>query len=111
MDILIDLYLVGIILTALLTGFLMLIMIDFEEIDNVWDWMIYSIFWIKQPIKALIKLLFKNWGINIGRNNFFNFKERNIWDEGWPCSPRKFIITQIVISIIVVILIILYNIS
>lgn len=26
------------------------------------------------------------------KNNFFNFKEKNIWDIGWPCSPRLFFI-------------------
>lgn len=24
------------------------------------------------------------------KNNFFNFKQKNIWDIGWPMSPRKF---------------------
>lgn len=26
------------------------------------------------------------------QNNFFNFKERNMWDIGWPCSPRYIVI-------------------
>lgn len=30
---------------------------DFDEIDNFWDWLIYSLLWIVQPVKALIKFV------------------------------------------------------
>lgn len=26
------------------------------------------------------------------KDNFFNFKEKNIWNVGFPVSPRKFLI-------------------
>lgn len=26
-----------------------------EEIDTFWDWVVYNVFWIVQPIKAVIK--------------------------------------------------------
>jgi hypothetical protein len=32
---------------------------EIEEIDGFWDWIVYNIFWIVQPIKSIIKL-FKN---------------------------------------------------
>jgi len=28
-----------------------------KGIDNYWDWIIYSLFWIVQPIKATIKFV------------------------------------------------------
>jgi len=32
---------------------------DFDEeiISNFWDWIIYSLFWIVQPIKSIIKFV------------------------------------------------------
>jgi hypothetical protein len=32
---------------------------DIEGMDNYWDWIVYNLFWIIQPIKSIIKL-FKN---------------------------------------------------
>lgn len=32
---------------------------EIKGIDNFWDWTIYNIFWIVQPIKAIIKF-FRN---------------------------------------------------
>lgn len=29
----------------------------------------------------------------MNKNNFFNFKQNNIWDNGWPCSPRLFTVS------------------
>lgn len=29
------------------------------------------------------------------KNNYFNFRERNIWDIGWPCSPRLMLLSVI----------------
>jgi len=28
-----------------------------KEIDNFWDWVIYSLFWVVQPIKSIIKYI------------------------------------------------------
>lgn len=28
-----------------------------KGIDNFWDWIIYSLFWIVQPIKSIIKYI------------------------------------------------------
>jgi hypothetical protein len=28
-----------------------------EGIDNFWDWVIYNVFWIIHPIRALIKFI------------------------------------------------------
>lgn len=40
----------------------------------------------------------------MNKNNFLNFKEKNIWDIGWPCSPRFFcMIMTIIVAIIMMI--------
>ena len=30
---------------------------DIEGMDNYWDWFVYSLFWIIQPIKSMVKLI------------------------------------------------------
>lgn len=44
----------------------------------------------------------------IKNNKFFNFKEKNIWDVGWPISPRLYFLfifpTVLIITIISIIL-------
>lgn len=40
----------------------------------------------------------------MNKDNFFNFKNRNIWDIGFPCSPRKFIIVMFVLTPIIILL-------
>lgn len=37
------------------------------------------------------------------QNNIFNPKE-NIWDIGWPCSPRKFVLAMILICSVILLL-------
>ena len=32
---------------------------DIEGVDGFWDWVIYSLLWIVQPIKAIIKFCTK----------------------------------------------------
>ena len=44
----------------------------------------------------------------MNKNNFFNFKNENIWDIGFPCSPRKFIIGLFIVTLIIVLLIIYF---
>ena len=44
---------------TLLGTFFWLLTEYIDGIDNYWDWLIYGIFWIIQPIKSIIKL-FKN---------------------------------------------------
>lgn len=34
---------------------------DIDGVDNYWDWIIYSLFWIIQPIKAIVKLFRNLW--------------------------------------------------
>ena len=31
----------------------------------------------------------------MNKHNFFNFREKNMWDIGWPCSPRTFVLILI----------------
>ncbi len=40
----------------------------------------------------------------MNKNNFFNFKNENIWDIGWPCGPRKFLLLLIPVLILIFIL-------
>ena len=37
-------------------------------------------------------------------SNFFNFKTKNQWDIGWPCSPRKFILAIVCITTLILII-------
>lgn len=37
---------------------------DIDGIDNFWDWVIYNLLWIVQPIKALIKFITRIWKTN-----------------------------------------------
>lgn len=30
---------------------------DIEGVDNYWDWFVYNLFWIIQPIKSMVKLI------------------------------------------------------
>ncbi len=36
------------------------------------------------------------------KDNFFNFKQNNIWDIGFPISPRKFIIIMFILIPIII---------
>jgi hypothetical protein len=49
------------VITAIISAFAVLYGNLEDEIDDLWDWLVYSLFWIKQPLKALIKLLTTNW--------------------------------------------------
>lgn len=40
------------------------------------------------------------------KDNFFNFKEKNIWDVGFPVSPRKFLIGAFILTPLMVMLVI-----
>lgn len=40
------------------------------------------------------------------KDNFFNFKEENIWDVGFPMSPRKFLIGAFILTPLIVMLVI-----
>ena len=40
----------------------------------------------------------------MNKNNFFNFKNKNIWDIGFPCSPRKFFMGLFIVILIIVLL-------
>ena len=58
MELLINIYLVVAILTLLISGFGLLLGVEFEvEINNVWDLLVYSIFWFIHPLKSLVKLI------------------------------------------------------
>lgn len=35
------------------------------------------------------------------KNSFFNFKEKNVWDIGWPCSPRVYCLCAVIIILII----------
>lgn len=58
MEIIIYIYLIISGIHAFVT-FLYLLDKEIKGVDNFWDWVIYNIFWIVQPIKAIIKF-FKN---------------------------------------------------
>lgn len=45
----------------------------------------------------------------MNKNNFFNFKQKNIWDTGFPMSPRKFIIGSITLSVLIIVLAVYYG--
>jgi len=40
------------------------------------------------------------------KDNFFNFKEENIWDVGFPMSLRKFLIGAFILTPLIVMLVI-----
>lgn len=40
------------------------------------------------------------------KKNFFNFKEKNIWDIGFPISPRKFLILCFILVPVITLLLI-----
>lgn len=42
---------------SLFGTFFWLLMEDIDGIDNYWDWFVYSLFWIIQPIKSMVKLI------------------------------------------------------
>ena len=42
---------------SLLASALWLADYSIKGIDNFWDWVIYSLFWIAQPIKSIIKYI------------------------------------------------------
>jgi len=45
---------------AVLTAFATILWLDSEEVGNIdgfWDWVIYSLFWIVLPIKAIVRYL------------------------------------------------------
>lgn len=58
MEIILQTYLI---ISAILAFATALFMIEnkIEGIDSFWDWIIYNLFWIFQPIKAIIKFLTK----------------------------------------------------
>ena len=56
METLLWIYLAISVVSAMATG-LWSIEQDIEGVDGFWDWVIYNIFWIIQPIKAIVKLI------------------------------------------------------
>jgi K+-transporting ATPase A subunit len=46
-------------ITLMVIGLAALQGIEPDEVENIWDWLIYGIFWIIFPIKAIIKMFKK----------------------------------------------------
>lgn len=52
-----EIYFIIAFISAIVTTILICIEIKIEGIDNVWDWIIYNLFWIVHLIKAAVKFI------------------------------------------------------
>jgi hypothetical protein len=58
MELIINIYLIIVLLSLIISGFCLLGLVEFDfEINNVWDYLIYSLFWFVHPLKSIIKLI------------------------------------------------------
>lgn len=44
-------------LSAFITGLMIMQNMCIEEIDSLWDWIMYNLLWIIQPLKSFIKII------------------------------------------------------
>lgn len=58
LELVLSIYLFISAVTLVVTFFGIITGLEIEEIDNFWDWVAYSLIWIKFPIKSILKLIF-----------------------------------------------------